>query len=140
MTSPCCADADLQLDRLNKEVFPAKMFCQADNLLVYTLFAGKGKKRHYDKVMLLRAQDTAQGSENSAVEYSLPMPPEEGCKGAAICKHLMDLNMLKAIWEDISHTVLRLQKEIPSFGLGETQWSMCLQQCIILSYLSRTCL
>ncbi len=39
---------------------------------------------------------------------------------AVICKHLMDLDMPEATWEDISHTILRLQKEIPSFCLGET--------------------
>ena len=136
--SPHYTDADRRLDSLNKEAFPSKIFCQADNLLMYALFAGKGKKRRYNK----GTPGKAEGPGNSAAKVEPPMPPEEGRKAAAICKHLMDYNPDKpeATWEDVGRAVLRLQEEIPSFQSGERLWSACLQQCVILYYLLRICL
>jgi hypothetical protein len=136
--SPRYTDADRRLDSLNKEAFPSKIFCQADNLLMYALFAGKGKKRRYNK----GTPGKAEGPGNSAAKVEPPMPPEEGRKAAAICKHLMDYNPDKpeATWEDVGRAVLRLQEEIPSFQSGERLWSACLQQCVILYYLLRICL
>jgi hypothetical protein len=136
--SPHYTDADRRLDSLNKEAFPSKIFCRADNLLTYALFAGKGKKRRYNK----GTPEQAEGPKNSAAKVEPPMPPEEGRKAAAICKHLMDYNPDKpeATWEDVGHAVLRLQEEIPSFQSGERLWSACLQQCVILYHLLRICL
>jgi hypothetical protein len=146
--SPRYTDADRRLDSLNQEAFPSKMFCQADNLLMYALFAGKGKKRRYNKLTPQQAQGSeAQGSEGPASEPSPPPPPppppmspDEGRQAAAICKDLMDLNTPEASWDSVGRAVSRLQEEVPSFQSGERRWSACLQQCVILSYLLSPCL
>jgi hypothetical protein len=141
--SPRYTDADRRLDSLNQEAFPSKIFCRADNLLTYALFAGKGKKRRYNKLTPQQAQGSeAQVCEGSASESSppppmppLPMSPDEGRQAAAICEDLMDLNTPEASWDSVGRAVSRLQEEVPSFQSGEGRWSACLQQCVILSYL-----
>ena len=106
-------EVDERLHILNWEAYMACLFGRADNLLMFSLFANKGKKRRSHAVMPERAQE---GKQN-------PLSKKDGSLAGRICKNSPD-----GKWETVKKTVLELENQVPMFQSDETKWSTCLQQ------------
>jgi hypothetical protein len=115
-TQEAQSEVDERLHILNQEAYLACLFGRADNLLVFSLFANKGKKRRSHAVMPEQAQ---QGERTQPS----PLSKEEGRLAAQICKNDAD-----GSWKKVKEVVAKLEKDVPMFRSDEKKWSACLQQ------------
>ena len=113
------SDVDRQIQKLNREAYPAEIFGRVDDLLMFTLFATKQatnpKKRRHHAVIPEQVSD------------QLMLTRDEGAKAAKICRPLVIGNDASM---DVVHTVVsELQKEMAQFQSPARQWVSCLGQC-----------
>lgn len=109
----------LRINTLNREAYPSNIFAKADDILVFTMFAKKGKKRRHHAVVPASAQTR---------EPILRLSKEEGRQGAHICKELFLGN--EPSWEVITRLVEDLQQQISKFRSEDKRWSACLKQYV----------
>lgn len=117
-----------QIAVLNKESYAASIFAQADDLLVFSLFANKGKKRRHHQI---KRPESALPLTTSASEGSqTPLSNEGGRRAATICKPLVSGG--ESSWEGVTSTVSRLQEELSEFHSEheQQQWAACLKQFV----------
>jgi hypothetical protein len=110
-----------RINTLNREAFLSDIFARADDLLMYTLFAKKGRKRRHHSVVPQPAQ-----SGNAT-----PLSKEHGILAASLCRPLFSGNTPS--WDAILHMVDALQHDIPLFRSPELRWSHCLAQYVLSS-------
>lgn len=110
----CSIDGRVQL--LNKEAYLADLFGRADDLVVYSSFANKGKKRRHHCVKPGWAQANKPN----------PLSGDDGITAANVCKPLFSNG--EVTWEDVKKVVSKLQDNVALFRSDEGQWSSCLQQ------------
>jgi hypothetical protein len=110
---------DRQIHVLNNDAYLADIFGRADDLLLFSLFANKGKKRRHHAVK----PEPAQESKSS------PISNDDGKAAAKICKRLLDGEVpCDEVLTEVKGAVLKLQDEIPVFKSDEARWAACLQQ------------
>ena len=107
------------INALNHKAYPSDIFAKADDILVFTMFARKGKKHWHYVVVPAPAQTH---------EPILHLLKEEGMQGAHICKELFLGN--KPSWEIITQLVEDLQQQISKFQSEDKRWSACLKQYV----------
>lgn len=113
---------------LNKEAYEGSILAQADDLLVFSLFANKGKKRCHHQI---KRPEPAQPLTTSTLEGNqTPLSNEDGIRAATICKPLVSGG--ESTWEDVASTASRLQEEIAEFRSEHEprQWAACLKQYV----------
>jgi hypothetical protein len=108
-----------RINALNHEAYPAEIFAKADDILVFTIFAKKGKKRRHHGVVPAPAQTK---------EPILRLSNEEGKLGANICNALFSGN--RPSWEVVVQSVEALEQQISKFRLEDKRWSACLGQYV----------
>ena len=113
------SDIDRQIQKLNREAYPASIFGRVDDLLMFALFATKQasqpKKRRHHAVI------------PEQVSNQPMLTREEGAKAAKICRPLVTGQ--EASLDEVHRAVSELQREIALFRSPEQQWTPCLGQC-----------
>lgn len=112
-----------QINILNKEAYPSHLFSKADNLLVYSFFVKKGRKKRHHAVDPQPAQPEKRTALNA----------EDGTSAANLCRTIF--NGSEFTWEDVKAVVKDMQT-IPMFKVDEEEgpnWSACLKQWVLYS-------
>jgi len=108
-----------QINTLNCQAYPSKMFAKADSFLIFTAFIQKGKKRRHHAVKSEPA--------HPSVNHDL-LSKEDGILAAKICKQHFSSN--EPSWEAVVQSVSDLQDKILKFHSDDKGWSACLQQYV----------
>ena len=117
-----------QIGVLNKEAYAASIFAQADDLLRFSLFANKGKKRRHHQIK--RPEPVQPLTTSTSEGNQTPLSNEDGRRAATICKPMLSGG--ESSWEDIVSIASRLQEEFTEFRSEHEpqQWAACLQQYV----------
>jgi hypothetical protein len=109
---------DQQIHVLNHDAFLADTFARTDDMLVFSLFANKGKRRHHEV-----KPEPAQESMSS------PISREDGKAAANVCRPLLNGTVpCDDLLDNVKGAVTRLQNDIPAFKLDKERWGDCLEQ------------
>ena len=104
---------------LNRQAYPSEMFAKADDILIFTAFVQKGKKRRHHSVK------PEPGRSESGAGQS-PLSNEDGILAAKICEQQFRLNVPS--WEAVLLSVKNLQDQIQAFCSNHKDWAACLSQ------------
>src|SRR6266478_9493760 len=110
------SEEERQILTLNREAYPADVFAKADDMLVFSLFVGKGDKHCHHAVKAKPAQ----------TNHQMALMNKAGRLAAQICKPLF--NNGDSSWEAVKSMASRLHKEVPDFRLDMEGWGNCLSQ------------
>src|ERR1700761_7872797 len=104
---------DRRLQALNLEAYPVNVFGRGDDLIMFSAFARKRKKRRHHAVIPERPKGSNE---------ALPTA-EVGKTAARLCHPIFGGR--PASWDEVGKVALELQKSISEFQSSSQEWVQC---------------